>query len=54
VAQRIKAGARYACMRLVVRTGYGKETDRVRSRKAGFDAHIVQPMDLERPAAALR
>lgn len=27
-------------------TGYGQETDRQRSRQAGFDAHLVKPVDL--------
>ena len=30
---------------LVAVTGWGQEDDRVRSREAGFDAHIVKPVD---------
>ena len=33
-------------IRLVAVTGYGQETDRVRSAKAGFHAHLVKPVDL--------
>jgi CheY-like chemotaxis protein len=33
--------------RIVALTGYGQEDDRRRSREAGFDAHIVKPVDLE-------
>jgi PAS domain S-box-containing protein len=31
---------------LVAVTGYGREADRVRARAAGFDAHLVKPVDL--------
>jgi PAS domain S-box-containing protein len=31
---------------LVAVTGYGQEADRVRARAAGFDAHLVKPVDL--------
>jgi two-component system, chemotaxis family, CheB/CheR fusion protein len=30
---------------LVAVTGYGQEEDRRRSRAAGFDAHLVKPVD---------
>ena len=32
-------------MVLVAVTGWGQEDDRIRSREAGFDAHIVKPVD---------
>ncbi len=31
---------------LVAVTGYGLETDRQRSREAGFDHHLVKPVEL--------
>jgi CheY-like chemotaxis protein len=34
-------------VRLVALTGYGQEGDRVQSREAGFDAHLVKPVDPE-------
>ena len=34
-------------LRLVAVTGYGQESDRARSREAGFDAHLVKPIDLD-------
>ena len=30
---------------LVALTGYGQEEDRRRSREAGFDHHLVKPVD---------
>jgi CheY-like chemotaxis protein len=33
---------------LVAMTGYGRETDRQRSQKAGFDHHLVKPADFEK------
>jgi signal transduction histidine kinase len=32
---------------LVALTGYGQESDRRRAREAGFDVHLVKPVDLE-------
>jgi CheY-like chemotaxis protein len=33
-------------LRLVAVTGYGQESDRQRSREAGFEAHLVKPVDI--------
>jgi CheY-like chemotaxis protein len=33
-------------IRLVAITGYGADEDRKRTRKAGFDAHVLKPIDL--------
>jgi CheY-like chemotaxis protein len=32
-------------LRIVALTGYGQEEDRLRSRAAGFDDHLVKPVD---------
>lgn len=40
-------------VRLIAGTGYGQEADRQRSRAAGFDAHLVKPIDLPVLLAAL-
>jgi len=32
---------------VVAITGYGREEDRERSRAAGFDQHLVKPVDLD-------
>jgi CheY-like chemotaxis protein len=37
-------------MVLIAATGWGQETDRHRSREAGFDHHLVKPVD---PAALI-
>ena len=33
-------------VRVVALTGYGKPEDRRRAREAGFDAHLVKPVEL--------
>ena len=33
-------------MKLIALTGYGQESDRQKSREAGFDHHLVKPVDL--------
>jgi CheY-like chemotaxis protein len=32
---------------LVAVTGYGQAEDRLRSREAGFDHHLVKPVDID-------
>ena len=48
VAQALRREPRLARCRLVAVTGYGRDEDRRRSREAGFDCHLVKPVD---PAA---
>jgi two-component system, sensor histidine kinase len=43
VAKRIRAGG--SCVRLVALTGYGQVEDIERTHSAGFDAHLVKPVD---------
>ena len=38
---------------LVALTGWGQESDRRRSQEAGFDTHLVKPLDLEKLTALL-
>ena len=40
-------------MRLVAVTGYGQEADRRRSEAAGFNAHLVKPVDLDHLAESM-
>jgi PAS domain S-box-containing protein len=43
--RRIRAQPWGKAMKLVALTGWGQEEDRRRSREAGFDAHLVKPVD---------
>jgi signal transduction histidine kinase len=45
LAQRIRA-ERHSQVRLLAVTGYGQPHDRQRSAEAGFEAHLVKPVDL--------
>jgi len=46
VARRLRAmGPRFASTLLVAITGYGAPQDHARSREAGFDLHVVKPVD---------
>ncbi len=45
VARRLRAHPDNAAMLLVAVSGYGQEEDRIRSRQAGFDHHLVKPVD---------
>jgi PAS domain S-box-containing protein len=46
-ARRIREQARGKSPVLVALTGWGQDADRQRSRDAGFDAHIVKPIDAQ-------
>jgi signal transduction histidine kinase len=45
VARRIRATAGRDVIRLIAITGYGRNEDRERARSAGFDAHLVKPVE---------
>jgi PAS domain S-box-containing protein len=45
VARRIRQQAWGSSIRLVALTGWGQEEDRRKSQAAGFDAHLVKPVD---------
>ena len=45
VARRVRASPWGAGMRLVAISGWGRDEDRARSREAGFDLHLVKPVD---------
>ena len=40
--------------RLIALTGYGQREDQERSRHAGFDVHLVKPVEMEKLLAAIR
>jgi signal transduction histidine kinase len=48
VARRIRAQAWGKRITLVALTGWGQDTDRRRSQEAGFDSHLVKPLDLDK------
>jgi two-component system CheB/CheR fusion protein len=46
VARRIRADPAWSGVRIVALTGWGQESDRERTRGAGFDFHLTKPVDL--------
>lgn len=48
VAHRLREGPERHRMLLLAMTGYGQEEDRRRTRDAGFDHHLVKPVDLDK------
>ena len=50
VARKLRGMPATSGARIVAVSGYGLDRDRVRSRDAGFDTHLVKPVDF----AALR
>jgi two-component system CheB/CheR fusion protein len=53
VARRIRADARHARMYLVALTGYGRASDRAEALAAGFDEHLVKPVETRELMALL-
>ncbi len=54
VARRIRAGERGGQMTLIAITGYGRPNDRDATSKAGFDHHLVKPVDFKALDQCLR
>src|SRR6202043_2230868 len=48
VARRIRAQPWGRRITLVALTGWGQDSDRRRSGEAGFDSHLVKPLDLDK------
>ncbi|MEY2931466.1 MAG: hypothetical protein RL033_2215 [Pseudomonadota bacterium] len=48
LAQRLKRRLSAHPPKFIAVTGYGQPSDRVRSKQAGFDEHLVKPIDLAR------
>ena len=46
LARRLRDDPKREGLRLIAVTGYGQETDRKQSKAAGFDAHMVKPVEL--------
>lgn len=53
VARRVRRDPGAAAVRLVAITGYGQPEDVERARSAGFDDHLVKPVDPEHLSAAI-
>lgn len=47
LARRIRQLPAQAAVRLLALTGYGQAVDRLNTRAAGFDVHLVKPLDLQ-------
>jgi signal transduction histidine kinase/CheY-like chemotaxis protein len=47
LARRLRASPRWRLLPLVAVTGYGHEADRERALAAGFDEHLVKPVDAQ-------
>jgi CheY-like chemotaxis protein len=45
LARRLRQQPEMAKTRLIAITGYGSEADRLRSSQAGFEKHLVKPVD---------
>jgi DNA-binding response OmpR family regulator len=45
LARRIRADAKYAGVRLIALTGYGQREDRQHAIEAGFNVHLVKPIE---------
>ena len=54
LARRLRESPETAQVTLVAITGYGEESDRQRSRDAGFTAHLVKPIDINDLLAIIR
>jgi CheY-like chemotaxis protein len=46
-ARRLRSRPWAAATRIVAVTGWGQETDRQRAKEAGFDRHLVKPVNLD-------
>jgi PAS domain S-box-containing protein len=53
VARRLRASESLKAIRLIALTGYGQADDARRAHEAGFDLHVVKPVDPDRLAEAV-
>jgi DNA-binding response OmpR family regulator len=47
VIRRLRAESAFQATRIIAVTGYGGEDDRARTRDAGFDCHLVKPVQMD-------
>lgn len=53
VAETLRREPAFANVRLVAVSGYGQAEDRSRAKAAGFDHHLVKPVDFVQLVTAL-
>jgi signal transduction histidine kinase len=53
VARQIRGRPEQRTTRLLALTGYGQPSDRTRAREAGFDQHLVKPVDIAQLLSAM-
>ncbi|HEY3731086.1 MAG TPA: ATP-binding protein [Steroidobacteraceae bacterium] len=53
VARRVRSRPELAQIRLIALTGYGQASDRARAQAAGFDAHLMKPVEPQQLTQAL-
>jgi CheY-like chemotaxis protein len=54
LARRVRAQEDYQDVRLIAITGYSQESDRQRALGAGFNDHLVKPVDMKHLESLLR
>lgn len=54
LARKIRSQERFSALPLVALSGYGQPSDKERSRKAGFNRHLVKPIGLDALIEVLR
>jgi CheY-like chemotaxis protein len=54
VARHLRRDPRNAGLQLIALTGYGQREDRDAAKQAGFDTHLVKPVDFEALFSLLR
>jgi CheY-like chemotaxis protein len=54
LARRLRAHPQHHGMGLIALTGWGQSDDRVRIARAGFDHHLLKPVDEEELSLTLR
>jgi PAS domain S-box-containing protein len=53
VARALRADEEFATVRLIAVSGYGQPEDYLRSKEAGFDEHLVKPVEFDQLLAAI-
>jgi len=53
IARELRTLPETSCAHLIAVSGYGQDSDRKRSAEAGFDLHLVKPVDSAQLAAAI-